>query len=132
MTAPAHDKILIIDFGSQVTQLIARGVREAGVYSEIVPFTAAAAAMDRIKPKAIILSGGPASVLDANAPLPPASVYAAGVPVLGICYGEQAMAFQLGGAVEAEHSREFGRALVSVTKPSALTDGIWSAGERHQ
>ena len=126
------DTVLIIDFGSQVTQLIARRVREAGVYSEIVPFGAAAAAIARVQPKAIILSGGPASVLDTNAPLPPPEVYAAGVPVLGICYGEQAMAYQLGGKVEAEHNREFGRAFVEITKPSALTDGVWRPGERHQ
>jgi GMP synthase (glutamine-hydrolysing) len=126
------DTVLIIDFGSQVTQLIARRVREAGVYSEIAPFSRAEEAMARLKPKAIILSGGPASVLDENAPLPPMSVYAAGVPVLGICYGEQAMAFQLGGHVEGEHNREFGRAFVAVTKPSSLHDGIWQVGERHQ
>jgi GMP synthase (glutamine-hydrolysing) len=126
------DTVLIIDFGSQVTQLIARRVREAGVYSEIVPFNGAAAAIARAKPRAIILSGGPASVLDKDAPLPPTQVYSAGVPVLGICYGEQAMAHQLGGKVEAEHNREFGRAFVEVTRPSALTDGVWRPGERHQ
>ncbi len=126
------DTVLIIDFGSQVTQLIARRVREAGVYSEIVPFSKAEEGMARLKPRAIILSGGPASVLDKNAPLPPMSVYEAGVPVLGICYGEQAMALQLGGSVEGEHHREFGRALVEVKRKSALTDGIWQPGERHQ
>jgi GMP synthase (glutamine-hydrolysing) len=126
------DTVLIIDFGSQVTQLIARRVREAGVYSEIAPFARAEEAIARLKPKAIILSGGPASVLDTDAPLPPMSVYQAGVPLLGICYGEQAMALQLGGHVEAEHSREFGRAFVAVTQPSALTDGVWKPGERHQ
>jgi len=126
------DTVLIIDFGSQVTQLIARRVREAGVYSEIAPFARAEEAIARLKPKAIILSGGPASVLDTDAPLPPTSVYQAGVPLLGICYGEQAMALQLGGHVEAEHNREFGRAFVSVVKPSSLYDGIWRVGERHQ
>jgi len=126
------DTVLIIDFGSQVTQLIARRVREAGVYSEIAPFNRAEEAMVRLKPSAIILSGGPASVVDADAPLPPMSVYAAGVPVLGICYGEQAMALQLGGAVEAEHNREFGRAFVNVTGESALHHGVWRVGERHQ
>ncbi len=130
--APMTDTVLIIDFGSQVTQLIARRVREAGVYSEIAPFSAAEEAIARLKPKAIILSGGPASVLDKDAPLPPMSVYEAGVPLLGICYGEQAMALQLGGHVEGEHNREFGRAFVSVTKPSALYDGVWHVGERHQ
>ncbi|MEX0853475.1 MAG: glutamine-hydrolyzing GMP synthase [Bauldia sp.] len=126
------DTVLIVDFGSQVTQLIARRVREAGVYSEIAPFDQAEAAMARLKPTAIILSGGPASVLDRDAPLPPMAVYQAGVPLLGICYGEQAMALQLGGQVEAEHAREFGRAVVEVTRPSALHDGVWQVGERHQ
>src|SRR6058998_3048802 len=94
-----HDKILIVDFGSQVTQLIARRVREEKVYSEVVPFQRAAAAFEEMKPKAVILSGGPASVLDKDAPLAPTALYEAGVPVLGICYGEQAMASQLGGTV---------------------------------
>src|SRR5438128_9730566 len=123
------DSVLIVDFGSQVTQLIARRVREAGVYSEIAPFHRAEEAMARLKPKAIILSGGPSSVLDPGAPLPPLSVYKAGVPVLGICYGEQAMAHQLGGKVEGEHVREFGRAFVEVKQGSALHDGIWNVGE---
>ena len=126
------DTILILDFGSQVTQLIARRVREAGVYSEIAPFNRAEEAMARLKPKGIILSGGPASVLDKDSPLPPLSVYDAGVPVLGICYGEQAMAYQLGGKVEGEHNREFGRAFVEVRRPAALFDGVWNIGERHQ
>src|SRR5262249_51556690 len=126
-----HDKILIVDFGSQVTQLIARRVREAGVYSEIVPFDKAAAALNGEKPKAIILSGGPASVHEKGAPLPPPAVYEAGVPVLGICYGEQAKAAQLGGKVEGGHHREFGRAEVEVKKPSALFDGIWQPGRRY-
>ena len=126
------DSILIVDFGSQVTQLIARRVREAGVYSEIAPFGKAEEAMARLKPRAIILSGGPASVLDKDAPLPPMSVYKAGVPVLGICYGEQAIAHQLGGKVEGEHHREFGRAFVEIKKPANLYEGIWKPGERHQ
>src|SRR3954468_24016203 len=98
--AAEHDKILIVDFGSQVTQLIARRVREEGVYSEIAPFNKAEAAFAEMKPKAVILSGGPASVLDADAPSVPKSILTAGVPVLGICYGEQTMARQLGGTVE--------------------------------
>ncbi len=126
------DTVLIIDFGSQVTQLIARRVREAGVFSEIVPFNRAEAAIARLKPNAIILSGGPASVLDKDAPLPPTAVYEAGVPVLGICYGQQAMALQLGGHVEGEHNREFGRAFVEVIRPAALHDGVWNTGDRHQ
>src|SRR5258708_30288728 len=93
--ASAHDKILIVDFGSQVTQLIARRVREEGGYCEIVPFQKAEEAFKAMRPKAVILSGGPASVLDANAPLAPQAIYQAGLPVLGICYREQAMAQQL-------------------------------------
>src|SRR3954463_12550224 len=126
-----HDKILIVDFGSQVTQLIARRVREEKVYSEVVPFQRAAAAFEEMKPKAVILSGGPASVLDKDAPLAPAALYEAGVPVLGICYGEQAMASQLGGTVEGGHHREFGRAEVEVKEDSALFDGVWKKGEKY-
>ena len=126
-----HDKILIVDFGSQVTQLIARRVREEKVYCEIVPFNRAEQAFREMRPKAVILSGGPASVLDKDAPLAPAAIYDAGLPVLGICYGEQAMAQQLGGEVEGGHHREFGRAEVEVTKPSALFEGIWHVGERY-
>src|SRR3989475_7295726 len=84
-----------------------------------------------MRPKGVILSGGPASVLDAGAPLAPASIYRAGVPVLGICYGEQAMAQQLGGTVEAGHHREFGRAEVLVTENSPLFQGVWRKGERY-
>jgi GMP synthase (glutamine-hydrolysing) len=127
----AHDKILIVDFGSQVTQLIARRVREERVYCEIVPFQKAEAAFNAMKPKGVILSGGPASVLDQDAPLAPMAIYRAGVPVLGICYGEQAMAQQLGGKVEGGHHREFGRAEVEVTRPSALYDGVWEVGQRY-
>src|ERR1039457_7351982 len=83
---PMHDKVLIVDFGSQVTQLIARRVREEKVYCEIVPYQKAEAAFRDMKPKAVILSGGPASVLDRDAPLAPKAIYEAGVPVLGICY----------------------------------------------
>jgi GMP synthase (glutamine-hydrolysing) len=126
-----HDKILIVDLGSQVTQLIARRVREERVYCEIVPFQKAEAALREMKPKGVILSGGPASVLDKDAPLAPPSIYQAGVPVLGICYGEQAMAQQLGGKVEGGHHREFGRAEIEVTKRSALTDGVWEVGQRY-
>ncbi len=129
--AAAHEKILIVDFGSQVTQLIARRVREDGVYSEIVPYQKAEAAFKEMKPKAVILSGGPASVLDTDAPSAPMSILNAGVPVLGICYGEQTMAHQLGGTVEAGHHREFGRALIEVTDNCALFDGVWTVGEKH-
>ncbi|MGB3866041.1 MAG: glutamine-hydrolyzing GMP synthase [Xanthobacteraceae bacterium] len=126
--AAAHEKILIVDFGSQVTQLIARRVREEGVYSEIVPFQKAEAAFRAMQPKGVILSGGPASVLDAGAPSAPMAVLEAGVPVLGICYGEQTMAKQLGGTVEAGHHREFGRAAIEVTDDCALFDGVWQKG----
>jgi len=126
-----HDKVLIVDFGSQVTQLIARRVREEKVYSEIVPYQKAEAAFREMKPKAIILSGGPASVLDKNAPLAPKAIYDAGIPVLGICYGEQAMAHQLGGKVEGGHHREFGRAEVTVTEESPLFEGVWRKGEKY-
>jgi GMP synthase (glutamine-hydrolysing) len=127
----SHDKILIVDFGSQVTQLIARRVREEKVYCEIAPFQKAEEALRALQPKAIILSGGPASVLDKDAPLAPMAVYQAGVPVLGICYGEQAMAQQLGGRVEGGHHREFGRAEIEVTKASPLTNGVWEVGQRY-
>ena len=126
-----HDKILIVDFGSQVTQLIARRVREEKVYSEIVPFQKAEEAFREMKPKAVILSGGPASVLDKDAPLAPKAIYDAGIPVLGICYGEQAMAAQLGGKVEGGHHREFGRAEVEVTADSPLFEGVWEKGEKY-
>src|SRR6202795_3537348 len=129
--ASAHDKILIVDFGSQVTQLIARRVREEGVYSEIVPFQKAEAAFAAMKPKGVILSGGPASVLDPEAPLAPEAIYRAGVPVLGICYGEQAMAQQLGGKVEGGHHREFGRAADEIVDECALFEGVWRKGERY-
>jgi GMP synthase (glutamine-hydrolysing) len=130
-TKPMHDKILIIDLGSQVTQLIARRVREEKVYCEIVPYQNAQAAFTAVRPKGVILSGGPASVLDQGAPSVPTAIYEAGVPVLGICYGEQLMAQQLGGEVQAGHHREFGRAEVEVTKPSALYEGVWQVGSRY-
>ncbi len=129
--SPNHDKILIVDFGSQVTQLIARRVREEGVYSEIVPFQKAEAALAEMKPKGVILSGGPASVHEKDAPLAPLAIYEAGVPVLGICYGEQAMAHQLGGKVEGGHHREFGRAEVELTSATTLTDGVWQVGQKY-
>ncbi len=126
------DSVLIIDFGSQVTQLIARRVREAGVYSEIHPFQSAQAAFAKLKPKAVILSGGPASVTEAGSPRAPAEVFTAGVPVLGICYGQQTMAVQLGGTVESGHHREFGRAMAAVEQASPLFDGVWERGQNHQ
>src|SRR6201996_2597343 len=129
--AAAHDKILIVDFGSQVTQLIARRVREEGVYSEIVPFQKAEAAFKEMKPKAVILSGGPESVHEAGSPRAPQLIFDSGVPVLGICYGQMTMAAQLGGEVEGGHHREFGRADVEVKANSFLFESAWSTGERH-
>src|SRR5882672_6572320 len=129
--ASAHDKILIVDFGSQVTQLIARRVREEKVYCEIVPFQKAEAAFREMKPKAVILSGGPASVHEKDAPLAPRAIYEAGVPILGICYGEQAMAEQLGGKVEGGHHREFGRAEVEVAADSPIFEGVWVKGQKY-
>ena len=125
-----QDKILIVDFGSQVTQLIARRVREAGVYSEIVPFDRAEQALSPVLPKAIILSGGPASVHETGTPRVPQAIFDAGIPVLGICYGEQAMVAQLGGVVEGGHTREFGRAELEITGATPLFDGIWQEGDR--
>ncbi|MFY8040906.1 MAG: glutamine-hydrolyzing GMP synthase [Bosea sp. (in: a-proteobacteria)] len=126
-----HDTILIIDFGSQVTQLIARRVRETGVYCEIHPFQSAEAALQRLAPKGVILSGGPASVTDAGSPRAPAAVFEAGVPVLAICYGQQTTAVQLGGSVEGGHAAEFGRADVGIKAPSALFEGVWQVGGRY-
>jgi GMP synthase (glutamine-hydrolysing) len=124
MSAP----VLVIDFGSQVTQLIARRVREAGVYCEIVPFNKAAAAIAAHKPKAVILSGGPASVTEDTTPRAPQAVFELGVPVLGICYGQQAMVTQLGGRVEGSSKREFGRATIEITGQSPLFEGVWALG----
>jgi GMP synthase (glutamine-hydrolysing) len=122
-------RVLIVDFGSQVTQLIARRVREAGVYSEIVPFDKAEAALAENPPAAIILSGGPASVADRDTPRAPQAVFEAGLPVLGICYGEQTMVAQLGGAVEPHSSKEFGRAELEVVAETPLFEGVWACGE---
>ncbi|HEX2255156.1 MAG TPA: glutamine-hydrolyzing GMP synthase [Afifellaceae bacterium] len=132
--APArrHDTVLIVDFGSQVTQLIARRVREAGVYSEVVPFNRAKAALAELGPKAIILSGGPASVTEAASPRTDPALFEAGLPLLGICYGEQAMAAHFGGGVEPSDHREFGRAFVEVVEDSPLFEGVWPKGSRHQ
>ncbi|HEU4549472.1 MAG TPA: glutamine-hydrolyzing GMP synthase [Rhizomicrobium sp.] len=119
--------VLVLDFGSQVTQLIARRVREAGVYCEIVPYNKADDALAK-KPGAIILSGGPASVYQDNAPRAPQAVFEAGVPVLGICYGEMTMSAQLGGAVEGGHHQEFGRADIHVQRRSPLLEGLAETG----
>jgi GMP synthase (glutamine-hydrolysing) len=133
---PAHDgsqdRVLIVDFGSQVTQLIARRVREAGVYSEVVPYDKAEAALGPVLPKAIILSGGPASVHESGTPEAPQAVFTSGVPVLGICYGEQAMVAALGGQVKPGQSREFGRAELQIIDETPLFEGVFDEGERTQ
>src|SRR6201991_499957 len=129
--ASAHDKVLIVDFGSQVTQLIARRVREQGVYCEIVPFQKAEAAFREMRPKGVILSGGPESVHEAGSPRAPQLIFDSGVPVLGMCYGQMTMAAQLGGEVEGGHHREFGRADVEVKAASHLFESTWSMGEKH-
>jgi GMP synthase (glutamine-hydrolysing) len=131
-SAPAADRVLILDFGSQVTQLIARRLRESGVYCEIWPYSADATRIRGFAPAAFILSGGPASVMDRASPRAPAEVFEAGVPVLGICYGFQTMCAQLGGEVQASDHREFGRAFVDVIAPCALFRGVWAKGAREQ
>lgn len=131
-----HEHILILDFGSQVTQLIARRVRESGVYCEIWPFNQAD--MERIKaydPKGIILSGGPCSVTDEKSPRAPEGIFDMGLPIFGICYGQQTMVEQLGGKVEkGEHhgGGEFGRAYVDVSGHDELLDGVWDQGAHEQ
>jgi len=132
MTVHPTDSILIIDFGSQVTQLIARRVREAGVYSEIAPFNTAEEAFERLQPRGVIFSGGPASVLHTESPRAPQSIFDSGLPLLAICYGQQTLHQQLGGNVIASDQREFGRAFIEVVAPSALFDGLWNVGEKHQ
>lgn len=122
------DKILIIDFGSQVTQLIARRVRESGIYSEIVPFQNAAKAFAEMQPRGVILSGGPCSVLDDDSPRAPQEVFDSGVPILGICYGVQTMCEQLGGKIEGARGREFGRADIEIVEDCPIFEGIWQKG----
>src|SRR5688500_2591233 len=132
MTIQPSESILIVDFGSQVTQLIARRVREAGVYSEIAPFHQADDAFARLRPGGIILSGGPASVMWDDSPRAPQHFFDAGIPILAICYGQQTMAQQLGGRVAPSENREFGRAFIEITGESMLFDGLWKPGELHQ
>jgi GMP synthase (glutamine-hydrolysing) len=126
-----HQKLLIIDFGSQVTQLIARRLRELNVYCEIHPFqNVTQAFLQQFAPKAVILSGGPASVIDEGSPRPPMAVFEMNVPILGICYGQQVMMHCLGGKVERGHgTAEFGRAYVSPTVPLNLLDGWFNEGD---
>ena len=133
MSTSSFDRILVIDFGSQVTQLIARRVRETGVYCEIQPFNKVT--IDSIKaydPRGIIMSGGPASVVDVGTPKAPEGMFELGVPVLGICYGQQAMVDQLAGSVENSHHREFGRAFIDVQDSCVLFGDIWPLGSHDQ
>jgi GMP synthase (glutamine-hydrolysing) len=128
-----HDRILILDFGSQVTQLIARRLRESGVYCEIWPFHQAnAVAVQAFAPRGLIFSGSPCSAYADGAPLPDPALYTLGLPILGICYGQQAMVHQLGGKVEGGGTREFGRALIDVVASSAISEGVWKKGAREE
>ncbi len=129
---PAQDRVLILDFGGQFTQLIARRVRESGVYCEILPADAAPERLAAFGARAFILSGGPASVLETAGLKVPQMVFDAGVPVLGICYGQQAMCAQLGGEVSISDHQEFGSAFAEVTDDCALFHGVWSPGAREQ
>jgi GMP synthase (glutamine-hydrolysing) len=131
--AAACRGILILDFGSQVTQLIARRLREASIFCEILPFSAAPARIAAFNPGGIVLSGGPASVLDADSPRIPPIVFELGVPLFGICYGQQVLVEALGGKVEGGHTREFGRAHIDITAHAGLFDAAHDAsGAAHQ
>jgi GMP synthase (glutamine-hydrolysing) len=124
-SAPAkHSKILILDFGSQYTQVIARRVRELQVYSEVVPFNLPAAEIKKLNPNGIILSGGPASVYDKGAPQIDPEIFSLGIPVLGICYGLMQMAHHLGGQVVFTGRREYGAGMLHITNGSQLFDGL--------
>jgi len=129
---PVQDRVLILDFGSQFTQLIARRVRESGVYCEILPADADPGRIAAFGARAFILSGGPASVTEAAGPRVPQMVFDAGLPVLGICYGQQVMCAQLGGEVSISDHQEFGSAVVDVTDDCALFHGVWPPGAREQ
>ncbi|MCB1314145.1 MAG: glutamine-hydrolyzing GMP synthase, partial [Sedimentitalea sp.] len=134
MSSTSHQRLLIVDFGSQVTQLIARRLRELNVYCEIHPYqNVTPAFLQDFAPRAVILSGGPASVMDAGSPRPSAEVFELGVPILGICYGQQVMMDMLGGRVErGDGTAEFGRAYVtpSETRIDLLTG--WFLEQREQ
>ncbi|MFZ3007397.1 MAG: glutamine-hydrolyzing GMP synthase [Phenylobacterium sp.] len=126
---PTHERVLIVDFGSQVTQLIARRLRESGVFCEIHPYDKVEAMLADFAPKAVILSGGPASVHESESPAVTKRVFELGVPVLGICYGEMTMCAELGGKVEGGHHREFGRAEIKIEKASPLLAGLGNVGD---
>jgi GMP synthase (glutamine-hydrolysing) len=131
MTEPTHQRVLIVDYGSQVTQLIARRLRESGVYCEIHPYDKVDAGfLKTFAPAAVILSGGPNSVHEAESPQAEPAVFALGVPVLGICYGEMAICQGLGGEVVGGHDREFGRADIVIQRESPLLEGLGTVGAR--
>lgn len=125
-------KIIILDFGSQTTQLIARRIREQKVYSEIHPYTLPLEQLRAMRPSGIILSGGPASVYDADAPLSDPGLFGLGLPVLGICYGAQLMTHQLGGTVERAEKREFGKAELCIEKGERIFSGLAADPAQHQ
>ncbi|MFN3622186.1 MAG: glutamine amidotransferase-related protein, partial [Nitrososphaerales archaeon] len=118
------DKVLILDFGAQYAHLIARRIRECRVYSDLIPYNTKAEDITKIKPKALILSGGPASVYDKAAPLPDQAIYDLGIPILGICYGLQIIVHQLGGEVIRANKREYGKATLNITDTSDIFKGF--------
>ncbi|MCH7620006.1 MAG: glutamine-hydrolyzing GMP synthase, partial [Candidatus Marinimicrobia bacterium] len=119
-----HGRVLILDFGSQYTQLIARKIRENGVYSEIVPFNTSIEEIERKNPKALILSGGPSSVYDDDAPVAPPEIMDMGIPVLGICYGMQLISQHFGGEISHADKREYGRSSLTIKKDNLLFHGF--------
>ena len=121
---PKHSKILVLDFGSQYTQVIARRIRELQVYSEVVSFKISAAEIEKLRPNGIVLSGGPASVYDKGAPQIDKKIFSLGIPVLGICYGLMQMAHHLGGQVVFTGRREYGAGMLQITNGSQLFDGL--------
>ncbi len=129
--AAIHEKVLVVDFGSQVTQLIARRLREMNVYCEIHPFNKVTEeSLKEFAPKAVILSGGPSSVTEAESPRAPQALFEMGLPIFGICYGQQVMVEQLGGKVEGGHHREFGRAVIAPTgEKSDVFGGLFEGDE---
>jgi len=132
MSVKSTVPVLIIDFGSQVTQLIARRVRELGVFCEIVPFQSAKAALEQKRPQAVILSGSPHSTTDIGSPRVPQALFEAQIPVLGICYGEQVMCAQLGGEVATSNMREYGRAALQIEADCPLFADVWQKGKSYQ
>ena len=127
-----YDKVLILDFGSQFTQLIARRIRELNIYSEIHPYSISTEQIKQFNPKAIILSGGSESVIDANAPEIPKVIYNMNVPILGICYGQQALCKDFGGNILSSESRSYGASELKIIENSKLFAGFWQQGETHR